>query len=63
MPHGQKVVKYFMDRNELHELEILWRNHFINTMNPQHLPELWSVYHDPKNSEYSNFHKELITYK
>lgn len=44
MVHGEKVVEYY----ELYEggdgaLEVLWREHFVNTMSPMFLPDKWSV--------------------
>ncbi|OXU24832.1 hypothetical protein TSAR_000057 [Trichomalopsis sarcophagae] len=46
-PHGQKVVQYFENREGgLVELERLWREHFLSTMKPKYLPELWSVCHN-----------------
>lgn len=44
LSHGQKVVQYF--QNNLIELERIWRQHFLDTMTPKHLPELWSVNHN-----------------
>ena len=43
----EQVVEYF-EKNEggLVELEKLWREHFVNTMKPQFLPELWSISHN-----------------
>ncbi|XP_014203861.1 exonuclease 3'-5' domain-containing protein 2 [Copidosoma floridanum] len=45
--HGPKVVEYFKNRGGgLMELEKLWREHFLKTMKPKYLPELWSVSHN-----------------
>lgn len=27
-------------------MERMWREHFLSTMNPKHLPNLWSVRHN-----------------
>lgn len=45
--HGLKVVQYF-ERKEggLTELERMWREHFLLTMKPKYLPNLWSVRHN-----------------
>lgn len=46
-PHGLKVVQYFQNREGgLVELERLWREHFLDSMQPKHLPSYWSVYHN-----------------
>lgn len=46
-PHGLKVVKYFINKNGgILELEKMWRQHFLDKMNPQFLPALWSVTHN-----------------
>ncbi|EZA55697.1 Exonuclease 3'-5' domain-containing protein [Ooceraea biroi] len=46
-PHGLKVVQYFQrQEGGLIELERMWREHFLITMNPKHLPSLWSVRHN-----------------
>lgn len=45
-PHGLKVVKYFINESGgILELEKMWRQHFLDTMNPQFLPAMWSVTH------------------
>merc|ERR1712029_604425 len=45
VPHGLKVVEHFMRGEGLIALEVKWRNHFLETMKPQHLPPNWSVDH------------------
>lgn len=46
-PHGLKVVQYFQKREGgLVELERIWREHFLSTMKPKYLPNLWSVRHN-----------------
>jgi len=45
VPHGLKVVQHFMREDGLLALEVKWRNHFLETMKPQHLPPHWSVDH------------------
>ena len=45
VPHSRAVVQYFLENGGLLQLEVLWRKHFIDKMNPQYLPELWSVNH------------------
>ncbi|KAM6445055.1 exonuclease 3'-5' domain-containing protein 2 [Rhynochetos jubatus] len=48
MPHGLKVVQCFAKGGlrSLMELERRWRQHFLDSMQPQHLPEQWSVDHN-----------------
>ncbi|KAJ8733713.1 hypothetical protein PYW07_014264 [Mythimna separata] len=43
--HGDKVVDYFFKHGGLLRLEELWREHFLNSMEPRHMPALWSVKH------------------
>ncbi|XP_034193560.1 exonuclease 3'-5' domain-containing 2 [Osmia lignaria lignaria] len=46
-PHGLKVVQYFQRKEGgLVELERMWREHFLLTMKPKYLPNLWSVRHN-----------------
>lgn len=52
VPHGLKVVRHFDQQpNGLLALERLWREHFLRTMQPRHLPALWSVEHHRKPEE------------
>lgn len=48
VPHGLKVVRAHAERGlkGLMELERRWRQHFLNSMQPKHLPPLWSVDHN-----------------
>ncbi|TRZ02659.1 hypothetical protein DNTS_024395, partial [Danionella cerebrum] len=48
VPHGLKVVRaYAKDGLQgLMQLERRWRQHFLSSMHPQHLPSLWSVSHN-----------------
>ncbi|XP_007569532.1 exonuclease 3'-5' domain-containing protein 2 isoform X1 [Poecilia formosa] len=48
VPHGLKVVRAHAQRGlrGLMELERRWRRHFLTTMQPRHLPPLWSVDHN-----------------
>jgi len=45
VPHGKKVVEHFMKEKGIIALEVMWRQHFLDTMNPQCLPPKWSVDH------------------
>ncbi|NP_001083214.2 exonuclease 3'-5' domain containing 2 [Xenopus laevis] len=47
-PHGLKVVQTFAlgGLRPLMELEKRWRQHFLDTMHPKHLPQQWSVDHN-----------------
>lgn len=45
--HGEKVVQKFQtDNGGLLELEKIWREHFIHTMQPKYLPSLWNINHN-----------------
>ncbi|CAL4211915.1 unnamed protein product [Meganyctiphanes norvegica] len=44
-PHGEKVVEAYK-KIGLVKLEQRWRENFISSMNPQHLPEGWSITHN-----------------
>ncbi|KAG1973300.1 exonuclease 3'-5' domain-containing protein 2 isoform X1 [Pimephales promelas] len=48
VPHGLKVVQAYAERGlrGLMELERCWRQHFLTSMKPRHLPPLWSVNHN-----------------
>ncbi|XP_060118458.1 exonuclease 3'-5' domain-containing protein 2 [Heteronotia binoei] len=50
MPHGLKVVQCFAKGGlcSLMQLERRWRQHFLDTMQPKHLPKQWSVDHNHK---------------
>lgn len=41
--HGQLVLKHF--ENRLFDFIVTWRIHFVETMKPQFLPELWDIEH------------------
>ena len=43
--HGEKVVKYMMENDGLVMFERRWRQHFVDSMDPKFLPDLWSVDH------------------
>ena len=52
VPHGLKVVRHFEEQpGGLLAFERLWREHFLKTMQPRHLPALWSVEHHRKPEE------------
>ncbi|XP_024131129.1 exonuclease 3'-5' domain-containing protein 2 isoform X2 [Oryzias melastigma] len=48
VPHGLKVVRAHAQRGlrGLMELERRWRQHFLSSMQPRHLPPLWSIDHN-----------------
>lgn len=49
IPHGLKVVRYYeKEADGLLNFERRWREHFVETMNPQCLPDLWSTSHSRK---------------
>ena len=43
--HGQKVVQHMIEHEGLIVFEKLWRQHFLDSLKPEHLPALWSVDH------------------
>jgi len=47
VPHSRAVVQHHMTTEGLSliQLESRWRQHFIDTMKPRFLPDLWSVDH------------------
>uniref|UniRef100_A0A182VWI9 Exonuclease 3'-5' domain-containing protein 2 n=1 Tax=Anopheles minimus TaxID=112268 RepID=A0A182VWI9_9DIPT len=50
--HGERVVEHFKKTpGGLMQLERRWREHFLQTMRPKHLPQLWSVDHNYKRLE------------
>ncbi|XP_026484497.2 exonuclease 3'-5' domain-containing protein 2 [Vanessa tameamea] len=44
--HGYKVVEYYLEYEGLLRLEEEWREHFLSSMCPKYMPELWSVKHN-----------------
>uniref|UniRef100_A0A6A7FVP8 Exonuclease 3'-5' domain-containing protein 2-like n=1 Tax=Hirondellea gigas TaxID=1518452 RepID=A0A6A7FVP8_9CRUS len=44
-PHGLRVYKYYEHIGIIH-FEKLWRENFLETMNPEHMPDGWSVTHN-----------------
>ena len=49
VPHGLKVVRAQAEGGGLRglmELERRWRQHFLSSMRPRHLPPLWAVDHN-----------------
>lgn len=45
LPHGLKVVMAVVESEGILALERMWRQHFLDTMRPKYLPDLWSVNH------------------
>ena len=43
--HGFEVVRRVREEGNLLEFMKMWRNHFVDTMRPEHLPLSWSVDH------------------
>lgn len=44
--HGVKVVEFYKNSpGGLINLEKIWREHFVTTMQPKYLPDLWSMDH------------------
>nr|KAF6499966.1 exonuclease 3'-5' domain containing 2 [Molossus molossus] len=48
IPHGLKVVRCHSQGGlrSLMQLESRWRQHFLDSMQPKHLPQQWSVDHN-----------------
>lgn len=44
--HGERVVSKLVENGTLREFVKMWREHFLNSMKPQFLPEFWSVDHN-----------------
>lgn len=44
--HGEIVVDYYAKNAGIVELEKIFRQHFLDTMNPQHMPSLWNINHN-----------------
>ncbi|XP_063393669.1 exonuclease 3'-5' domain-containing protein 2 isoform X1 [Cydia fagiglandana] len=44
--HGMKVVEYHLKHENLLRLEEYWREHFLTSMEPKFMPELWSIKHN-----------------
>lgn len=44
--HGEVVVNFFSKTDGLIALEVKWRQHFLDTMKPGFLPEMWAVDHN-----------------
>lgn len=44
-PHGEIVVKRYKEVG-LVKLEMFWRQHFIDSMDPKYMPKLWDVNHN-----------------
>ncbi|XP_061708949.1 exonuclease 3'-5' domain-containing protein 2 isoform X1 [Cydia pomonella] len=44
--HGMKVVEYHLKHEGLLRLEEYWREHFLTSMEPKCMPELWSIKHN-----------------
>lgn len=45
-PHGEIVVEKYKNNEGLVELEKLWRQHFLKSMDPKFMPEKWDVNHN-----------------
>lgn len=46
LSHGELVVKRYKEIGGLAKLEKLWRQHFLDVMQPKFLPALWNVDHN-----------------
>ncbi|KAE8745416.1 hypothetical protein FOCC_FOCC007797 [Frankliniella occidentalis] len=61
-PHGLAVVEHFAKEGVrgLMQLEKMWREHFLNVMEPKYLPPLWSVDHYHENDKEFYFDSEFL---
>eukprot|EP00800_Vazella_pourtalesii_P021404 TRINITY_DN7935_c0_g1_i4.p1 TRINITY_DN7935_c0_g1~~TRINITY_DN7935_c0_g1_i4.p1 ORF type:complete len:460 (-),score=82.22 TRINITY_DN7935_c0_g1_i4:42-1421(-) len=50
--HGEKVVEQVIANGELLQFQMRWRQHFLETMKPKFLPEMWSTTHNPNKDNY-----------
>jgi len=41
--HGYRVVEQLKNEKQIRDFVVLWRTHFIETMNPKFMPEGWSI--------------------
>ncbi|CAL4069078.1 unnamed protein product, partial [Meganyctiphanes norvegica] len=44
-PHGLKVYKAY-EKSGVMKFETMWREHFLTTMQPKHMPDCWSTTHN-----------------
>ena len=52
IPHGKKVVDFFISNGDgILSLEEIWRQHFLDSMQPKFLPPFWSVSHQQQRLE------------
>ena len=52
--HGERVVRGLLEENGLIEFIKMWRQRFLDTMQPKFLPPLWSVDHNLQKFNASN---------
>ena len=43
--HGSEVVKKVIEQDKVEDFIVRWRNFFLSSMKPEHLPKGWSVDH------------------
>ncbi|XP_065674256.1 exonuclease 3'-5' domain-containing protein 2 [Hydra vulgaris] len=55
--HGEKVVKDIIREDRLFNFIRMWRQHFLDVMQPKYMPELWSVDHNIQ--KYDNLKKAV----
>lgn len=46
--HAEIVMGRLKEDDDIVEFTKRWRQHFLESMNPQFLPELWCVDHNPR---------------
>lgn len=40
---SEEIVNFYLEKDQLDELILLWRKHFINILKPQFLPSSWEI--------------------
>lgn len=41
--HGYKVVQYYQSHSSIQEFQKVWRQQFLDTMQPKYMGEYWQV--------------------
>ena len=54
LQHGEKVVSTLNEQGGIEavkEFEVSWRQHFLDAMKPQYMPDGWNLYHNHERIE------------
>jgi hypothetical protein len=41
--HGDMVIEEVIKQDKLFEFTVMWRQHFLDIMNPQYMPQYWNI--------------------